>query len=152
MIALLEKYIKHFGVACIAVLFSLMIVQVILRYGFDYTHFLTEEMGRYLLVWATLAGMALETHRGGHIRVGFLVDRLSQPLRRLWLFITDLIIFVLFILLIYTGTGSTLFNHGQESSGMQIPLSIPFAGIPIFFSVAAIFLARRLWRYKDSQS
>ena len=68
MFAKLEKSITHFGVACIALLFIIMIVQVILRYIFDYTHFFTEELGRYLLVWATLSGMAVETRQGGHIR------------------------------------------------------------------------------------
>lgn len=151
MFAKLEKSITRFGVTCIALLFVIMIVQVILRYIFDYTHFFTEELGRYLLVWATLTGMAVETRRGGHIRVSFLVERLPQPLLRLWLIFVDVVIFILFLVLVYTGIDSTLFNHGQESSGMQIPLSVPFVAMPIFFAISAIFLAERLWRYKDKR-
>jgi TRAP-type C4-dicarboxylate transport system permease small subunit len=149
---MLEKVVKHIGVFSIVLLFILMIVQVILRYGFGYTHFLTEELGRYLLVWATMAGMALETNKAGHIRVGFLAERLPRKIRRPWLFAIDLIVLILFVLLIYTGFNSTLFNHGQESSGLQIPLSIPFAAIPVFFTVAGVFLTIRLWRYKDRKS
>ena len=152
MIKLLEKTVLHIGVFCIALLFFLTIVQVILRYGFDYTHFLTEELGRYLLVWATLAGMAIETRHGGHIRVSFLAGKLPPAVRRGWLLLIDVLIMILFVLLIYTGIDSMIFNHGQESPGMQIPLSIPFAAIPIFFAIAAIFLGHRLWRCKDNSS
>lgn len=148
MFTLLEKTLKHTGVLCIAVLLFLIIVQVVLRYGFGYTHFITEELGRYLLVWATLAGMALETGREGHIRIRFLAEKLPEPVRRIWLFFVDVIIFAMFLLIIYTGVGSTIFNHGQESSGMQIPLSVPFAAIPLFFTIAAIFLGRKIWRFK----
>ncbi len=149
MFTWLEKIIKHIGVACVALLFILMSVQVVLRYGFAYSHFFTEEMGRYLLVWATLAGMAIETRRQGHIRVMFLVDHLPAALRRAWLLFVDIIILALFVLLVYTGVGSTIFNHGQESPGMQLPLSIPFSAIPVFFAIAALFMLEGLWqRYK----
>jgi len=120
-------------------------------HGFDYTHFFTEELGRYLLVWATLAGMAIETRQGGHIRVNFLAERLPQPLRRIWQIFIDLVIFILFLVLVYTGIDSSIFNHGQESSGMQLPLSIPFSAIPIFFFIAAIFMLERLWRYRTNR-
>ena len=149
---LLEKYIKHIGVICIALLFSLVVVQVVLRYGFGYTHFLTEELGRYLLVWGTLAGMVIETRRGGHIRVAFLVDKIPLSIRRIWLLFLDIITLLMFLVLVYTGTGSTIFNHGQESSGLQIPLSIPFSAIPLFFALAAVFLAWKLWQQRGTES
>jgi len=142
----LETLIRHLGVTCTVLLFVLMIVQVVLRYGFGYTHFLTEELGRYLLVWGSLAGMSVVTHQRGHIRVSFLVEHLPRTVLRVWQVIVDIIVLILFLVLVYTGIDSTLFNHGQESSGLQIPLSIPFAAIPIFFIVSAVFLAERIWR------
>ena len=146
IIKIMEHTVKHLGVLCIALLLFLMIIQVVLRYGFAYTHFLTEELGRYLLVWATLAGMAIETHKSGHIRVSFLLEQLPSGIVRVWQLLIDVIVLLLFILLIYTGIDSTIFNHGQESAGMQIPLSIPFLCVPIFFLVAAIFLVDKIRR------
>ena len=144
IIKTLELTVKHIGVLCIALLFFLMIVQVVLRYGFGYTHFFTEELGRYLLVWATLAGMAIETKRAGHIRVSFLVEQLPPGVVRIWQVLIDVVVLLLFLLLIYTGIDSTIFNHGQESAGLQIPLSIPFLCVPIFFLVSAIFLSEKI--------
>jgi TRAP-type C4-dicarboxylate transport system permease small subunit len=144
LIKTLELTVKHLGVLCIALLFFLMILQVLLRYGFGYTHFLTEELGRYLLVWATLAGMAIETLRSGHIRVSFLLEKLPPTIARPWQLLIDIIVLLLFLLLIYTGIDSMIFNHGQESSGLQIPLSISFSCVPIFFFIAAIFLGEKI--------
>jgi len=148
MLARLEKVVRYFGVVCTGLLFVLVIVQVILRYAFGHTHFLTEELGRYLLIWASLAGMSIETRRRGHIRVSFLVERLPDVLFRVWQIILDVLVLILFLVLVYTGIDSTIFNNGQESSGMQIPLSIPFSAIPIFFTISAVFMAERIWRYK----
>ncbi len=152
MFASLEKITRHFGVFCVALLFFLMVVQVIFRYGFNYTHFVTEELARYLIVWLTLAGMAIESRSGGHIRVAFIVQHFPENLRRCWQFTIEIIIFLLFLLLVYTGIDSTLFNHGQESSGMQLPLSIPFVAIPVFFAIAAIFSWERLRKLGEKKS
>lgn len=149
MPARLEKFIKHFGAACIVILFVLMTLQVIFRYGFGHTWFFTEELGRYLLIWATLAGMAIEVRRGGHIRIAFLVERLPPRVRRIWQMFVDAVVFSLFLVLIYTGIDSTLFNHGQESTGLRIPLSVPFAAIPVFFIIAALFMLERMGKYRD---
>ncbi len=145
MLAFLEKQIRHTGVFCLAVLFSLMLVQVLLRYGFDYTHFATEELGRYLLIWATLAGMALETRQNSHIRVSFIAEKLPARVRRMWQLMLDILSLLIFALLVYTGIDSMLFNHGQESPGLQLPLSLPFFAIPLFFFFAFIFMLNRIF-------
>ena len=149
MLDKLEKYVSHVGVICISLLFSLMTVQVVLRYGFGYAYFFTEELGRYLLIWATLAGMAVEVRREGHIRITFLQERLPAGLSRMWRIMLDLIILCMFLVLIYTGTDSMLFNHGQESNGLQIPLSIPFLAIPLFFILAAVFILEKFYKNRD---
>ena len=145
MLNLLEKIIKHTGVFCLAVLFLLMIVQVVLRYGFDYTHFATEELGRYFLIWATMAGMALETRHNTHIRVSFIAEKIPARLRHFWQLLLDILTLLIFVLLVYTGIDSMLFNHGQESPGLQIPLSFPFLAIPFFFFCAFLFLSHRIY-------
>lgn len=139
----LEQFTRVTGIFCISLLFVLMILQVFMRYGFGYSHFITEELGRYLLIWATMAGMALECRQGGHIRVAFLADKLPARLRTSWALLLNILVLLLFLVIIYTGLSSMVFNHGQESPGLQIPLSWPFAAIPVFFAIAFVFLLEK---------
>lgn len=144
--AKLERLIVGFGVAFIIAIFTLTAIQVILRYGFGTTFFFTEELARYFLVWATLAGTAVETRRNGHIRIPIILAHLPEGIRRIWIRLLDLFVLAVFILLAWLGVKSMIFNHGQESSGMQIPLSIPFAAIPLFFALSAVFVVEGLRR------
>ncbi len=123
-----------------------MVAQVVMRYGFGFTPFLTEEIGRYALVWSVLAGSAIAVRHGNHIRVAFIADLLPPRARRAWSLFLHLVTLVLFAVLVVTGIDATSFAHGQASIGMQIPLSYPYAAIPIFFAVSLVFGVARLRR------
>jgi TRAP-type C4-dicarboxylate transport system permease small subunit len=140
----LERAVEGFGVACLGMLLALMVVQVILRYGFGYSHFFTEEIGRYLLVWASLAGTALAVRQRAHIRIEFLVDRLAEKQRRWWYGLLDLWCLGLFLVIAAGGIEMAYFARNQTSQGMQIPLVWPYAGLPMFFLLAAVFALANL--------
>ncbi len=60
---------------CLAV--AMVTVQVVLRTFFTGSAAWTEELGRYLFVWAVYLGAVAATMRDSHIRVTFLIDRLG---------------------------------------------------------------------------
>ena len=144
MLARLEKVVDWFGSICLGLLLALMVAQVVMRYGFGYTPFFTEEIGRYLLVWSALAGTALAVRQRAHIRIEFLVALLPERQLRWWYGLLDLICLGLFLTIAVTGVEMTIFARNQTSQGMQIPLSWPYAGIPIFFFLAAVFALANL--------
>ena len=141
----LEQAVEWFGVACLGTLLALMVAQVILRYGFGYSHFFTEEIGRYLLVWASLAGTALAVRQRAHIRIEFLVDRLAERQRRWWYGMLDLWCLGLFLVIAAGGIEMAYFARSQTSQGMQVPLVWPYAGLPLFFLLAAVFALANLF-------
>jgi TRAP-type C4-dicarboxylate transport system permease small subunit len=148
--AKLERVIVALGVFFIVTIFVLTVMQVLMRYGFGQTFFFTEELARYFLVWATLAGMAVETRRNGHIAIPIISDQLPPHFQKALRTILDIFVLLMFMLLVWLGVKSTIFNHGQESPGMQMPLSIPFVAIPLFFAVATFFVLERLWQRRRS--
>src|SRR5574338_1250598 len=91
------------GAALMALLAMLIFAQVVLRYLFAITPVWSEELGRYLLVWAVLAGSAVSVRGARHIRVEFLADLLPARARRAWYLLLDLAILALFVLLVGTG-------------------------------------------------
>ena len=139
MLARLERLVRTIGILCLVSLFILILLQVVLRYGFDRSYFFTEELGRYLLIWMTMAGMSLQCRKEGHIRVNFLLQRLQAKTRLVLDVIINVLVTAVLFIIVYTGILSTIFNHGQESPGMQLPLSLPFIAVPFFFAVAVIF-------------
>jgi TRAP-type C4-dicarboxylate transport system permease small subunit len=144
MLAKLEKLLNTVGAFCVAMIFVLSTMQVVMRYWYGQTYFFTEEMARFFLVWAAMCGVAIETRRHGHIRISFIVERFPPRFRQFWNNTVEALVLLLFVVLAWLGVDSTIFNHGQESPGMQIPLSIPFSAIPIFFSFSALFMLERL--------
>ncbi len=61
---------------------ALVALQVILRTFFTGSAAWTEELGRYLFVWAVYLGAIAATVRGTHIRVTFLVERFGPKAER----------------------------------------------------------------------
>jgi TRAP-type C4-dicarboxylate transport system permease small subunit len=84
-----------------------------------------------------------------HIRIEFLVAFLPERQLLWWDALLDLLCLGLFLAIAVSGVEMTIFARNQTSQGMQIPLSWPYAGIPIFFLLAAVFaLANLLPRHK----
>src|SRR4051812_9272351 len=125
MLAKLERAVDLFGAACLGLLLALMVAQVVMRYGFGYTPFFTEEMGRYLLVWSALAGTALAVRQRAHIRIEFLTIWLPPRAQKIWFAVLDAICLVLFAIVAFGGIEMTIDSGKQTSQGLQIPLAWP---------------------------
>jgi TRAP-type C4-dicarboxylate transport system permease small subunit len=142
----LDRLVLLVGTVAMALLALLIFAQVVLRYLFAVTPVWSEELGRYLLIWAVLAGSAVSVRGARHIRVEFLVELLPAGARRAWYLLLDLVILALFLLLVATGIEAVGFNHSMRSLGLQVRLSYVMAGIPLFFGLAALFLIDELRR------
>ena len=145
----LERGTRAVGAAALLLLFALVVAQVILRYGFGITPFFTEEVARYALVWSVLAGAAVSVRTDSHIRVTFLPDRFRPRLRRGWMRLLDLVTLLLLAVLVVASLQTVDYAAGQTSSGLQLPLQIPYAALPVAFLLALLFQAgrlRRAWR------
>ena len=144
MVSRLEGGLRAVCAAALLALFALVVAQVVLRYGFGYTPFFTEEMARYMLVWSVLAGAAVSVD--DHIRVPFVPDLLRPAVRRVWMLALDFATLLLLAVLTFAAVRSFEFAAGQTSDGLQIPLQYPYAALPLAFGAGLLFLAVRLKR------
>ena len=146
MLDWLERAVLAVGVAALALLTFAVAAQVALRYLFAVTPIWSEELSRYLLVWAVLAGAAASVRGNRHIRVEFLADLLPPALRRGWYRLLDVLALAVFVLVAVLGVEAVKFNHGMRSTGLQAPLSYVMTSVPLFFAAAAVFLAGEIWQ------
>jgi C4-dicarboxylate transporter DctQ subunit len=132
--------------ACMVLIFSVMLAQVIMRYVFGSVPFFVEEVSRYLLIWGVLAGIAVSIWNGSHLRVDLLLQiapRIMRTPLQFFLAMTTLAVYLIFA--VY-GFKLVLFLHAERSISMGLPLSVPSAAIPLFFGAAAVHAAVQLFR------
>ena len=143
MIPLLRRAMLGVSAAALALVFALVVLQVVLRYGFGITPYFTTEIASFALVWSVLAGSAVSVATGHHIRVGFLAEilpaRANAGLERVF----DVLAALLFGVLTWAGVLSVGAVLGQTSDGLQIPLAWPYAMLPATFAAALVFALRR---------
>ena len=151
MTQLLERLLRTIGATALFVLFVLIVMQVVMRYGFSFTPFFTEELARYSLVWSVLAGTAVSILINGHIRVTFIPELLAPNYHWLWMRLLDLITLALLIVLTIASVQTVEFAEGQTSDGMQISLQFPYSALPVAFGAGTLFLLIRIKRAWDDR-
>ena len=72
-----EIVVRYALVGIVAAMTVIIIIQVFLRYLFLYSLAWSEEVARYLMIWASFLGASLAVKYGLHIGVEFVVSRIS---------------------------------------------------------------------------
>jgi TRAP-type C4-dicarboxylate transport system permease small subunit len=112
-------------------IFVTMIAQILFRYVFNAPLVWTEELARYLYVWACWLGAAVALRRGNHIVVALVTDRLPPgPGRTIAVGGQVLALFFLVELAIQ-GIRLALRTHTIMAITLPIPWSAIYAAAPV---------------------
>lgn len=86
---LVGKALEALCVFILAAMSILVFVNVVLRYGFNSSISVTEEVSRYMFVWLAFLGAILAFSENQHVSVTVLTDKLSPVGRSLLRLVTD---------------------------------------------------------------
>ncbi len=143
----LETGLRWSAALCLAGMFGLMLAQVALRYTAIGVPAFTEELARYAMVWMALFSSAVAVREGSHIRIDFvpmvltvLVPGVGRGLE--WLI--DALTLGVCLTILWQGVDVVSFAASQRSDGLRIPMSWPYAAMPVAFGLAALFAFVRL--------
>lgn len=140
-----ERLLRWLMVIIIASMAVLVFLNVVLRYGFNSSLMITEEIGRYLFVWLTFLGSISAFIRNRHVRVDTFFLRMPAPMRRIVLIFSDLGMLACCGLIVIGGWQLTKSNMANYLPISDIPVAVLyFACIPFSVIVGALLLAR-LW-------
>lgn len=117
----------------VVVALIVMTWQIVGRYVFNAPLSWSDELVRYLLVWITFIGAGLAVRYSKLIRLDFLFNLFKFPSgveKGIRGVATLLTIGFCVIILMYSWEILQIV-HGQKSSSMKIPMSIPYSAIPI---------------------
>ncbi len=141
-----ERLLRWLMVIIIASMALLVFLNVVLRYGFNSSLLITEEIGRYLFVWLTFLGSIAAFVRNRHVRVDTFFLRMPAAMRRIVLIFSDLAMLVCCGLILTGGWQLTKANMANYLPVSDVPVAaLYFASIPFSVVVGAILLLR-LWR------
>lgn len=126
-VRVLEGAIATLMVALVAVVFA----QVALRYLTYQPLAWTEEVARYVFIWLSLLGAALGGRRGAHFAVDVLPRALPPAGQRVLGGLLRLGEAAFYGLLTWAGVRIVQVAHLQRSASIDIPMSLPYAAIPL---------------------
>ncbi len=124
---------------CVALFMAIlvtMVLQIFFRYVLSTPLTWTEELARYLYIWACWCGAPVAMRRGNHVVITVLSERLPRRMVQMVGLVTQLIALFFFIVLAYQGLLLTLRAH----SVMAITVPIPWSAIYIAAPISAVLM------------
>lgn len=140
-----EQFEKWFLIVSLIVMVLVTFMQIVLRW-FNAATVWAEEFSRYVMLYQVWVGASYAVHEDAHIRITALIGKLSGGRRRGM----DLVVLTLWLLfaLWLTVEGCVLVGKiaamGQVSSAMRIPMTIPYASVPIGGTLMTIRLVQKI--------
>ena len=131
----------------VALMMLLVIVEVFMRYIFNKPPLIADEFAAYLLVAASFLGIAYTHLVKGHVRITFLVNRVS-PTAAKWFRVFTLILSEAFIIVMcvasYKYLAFSIMINERSPSWLNFPLKYPQATVLIGFFVFSLVMLGQL--------
>ncbi len=112
---------------------AVMVLQVIIRYVFNYPLPWPEEATRFALIWLVFMTACAALRRGEVVALDYFRVRLSEKVAR-YLTIMGSVLMISFLMVVfYSGVDMTwfTFKRGTPSSAMELPWWIVYISVPI---------------------
>ncbi|MGQ9646918.1 MAG: TRAP transporter small permease [Thermodesulfobacteriota bacterium] len=109
----------------------IMVLQISFRYIFSAPLTWTEELARYLYIWACWLGAPVAMRRGNHVVINVLSERFPRRLAQVASLSTQAIALFFLLELAYQGTLLTIRSHTVNAITLPIPWSMIYVAAPL---------------------
>jgi TRAP-type C4-dicarboxylate transport system permease small subunit len=127
--------------ALLAVLVLDIWIGVFGRYVVELPVTWTEELARYLMIWAALLAVSCGVARREHVAVTAVLHSLPAGLRRWTEVAIDLLAFAFFAFLCYFGIDMARQGQTQYATIFDMSMAIPFASVSVSSALVCLQLA-----------
>ena len=133
----IEERVVYF---LLAAMLTIVFVGVFNRFLIQLPMPWSEELARYLMIWAAFVGASLGVKRAVHISIDALVLVLPAGAQRLIALLANMASCILCAWFFYIGIEfiGRMINTGQLSPAMRIPIYIAYSAVPCGFMLMAI--------------
>ena len=140
MLHFLDNIERYMVLVLFSVVVVLVAMQVVFRFGLNYSLDWTEELARYLFVASIYVGAAIAIRENGHIRVEAVYMLLSPRNALLARIGADVISLLFCLVMVRLGfiVSATLWSVGQTSATLELPMGLVYGVIPVGFALMAV--------------
>lgn len=136
-----------------ALLIGLMVVViwfgVVERYFLHLGFTWTEELSRYIMIWAALLAVSCGAYYREHIGLAIVQRFLPPQATRILGICLNLVSISFFLFLAWYGIGMTKAGLGQYATIFGITMVVPFAAVPISSSLTAFQIFAAMFRNSE---
>jgi tripartite ATP-independent transporter DctM subunit len=138
------RWLEWIAGLLIAAITGLVTLQVFARYVLNNTPAWSEELARYLFLWASFLGACVALHRHAHLGVDSFVARLPGGTRRILRSIVTVLVGAFAVVLGYYGAALLPAMATQRSPTLGISIALVFAVVPLTATIIIVAQARAL--------
>ncbi|HHY47557.1 MAG TPA: TRAP transporter small permease [Firmicutes bacterium] len=139
---LLDRFLVPVAMGCLALV---VFFQVVNRFVLHIPASWTEEIGRYLFVWASLLGAVSGIRRAAHLNVEFAQNLVGPKFRYILVIASDILNLLFFVLLAYQGLFWVKTNGFRVlADSMNIPMFYIQVIVPVTAVLMALFTAEHI--------
>lgn len=142
---LVGKALEALCVLILTAMSILVFVNVVLRYGFNSSISVTEEVSRYMFVWLAFLGAVLAFSENQHVSVTVLTDKLSPVGRSLLRLVTDAAMLFCCYLIIDGSWIQFQLNLNNLAPISGLPQGITYLASVISGSLIGILIVARMF-------
>lgn len=136
-LARFSMWLDRFEKGAVTVLLGTMTIVVFLQVFFRFVVKgslpWSEELARYVMVWAVFFGASMGAKIGAHIGVEAFVNLFPQKIKRLMIIVSAFFtqIFCVLVFVLSFQVVSRIYQSGQVSPAMEIPMYLPYLAVPV---------------------
>lgn len=144
-LAALNRGIEAASALCMAVMATLVIIQVFYRYVLQDPLTVTQEISVYAMVWVVMLGSTMAVRKRTHIAVSLLVDRTPPGLRRGVMALGYAIVLAFWGVLLVQGWKVADRAMLQISPSSGVPVGWVMLSIPLSALVSILYTLELFW-------
>jgi TRAP-type C4-dicarboxylate transport system permease small subunit len=127
----LEKVEKILLVISLSVMTVVIIYQVVLRYVFSASNAWSEELARYLMIFAVMLASAIALRKNSHLQIDILINLFKPRVKAIFTIISTIIGIVFLCYLFVYSLSLLKLGMRNTSAGLGFVMAIPYGCIPL---------------------
>lgn len=147
MLDKLHKFIFFVLVVLVCIMMAVGGMQVFWRYVLKNSLYWSEEVMRYLNIWTIFLGISIGIPRNVHVAIDAIIRSLKGGVRFGVTIIVYIFSLAFFAMLLAVGIQFTMYNMGQLSPAMRLPMSMIYAALPVGGFLSILFTLGEMIKY-----